>query len=272
MQRQKMWIGYVLVGVLALLATPWHVGAAGWELQVQTKDGLATLLVDEKFGVKMSLPSQEGMVMISRTDQQRLYQINTSQGVYAAMAWAELQKQRQVATSSMQDRLQHLPPQQRAVVEQQMQQMMQQMQNMSPEQKAYMEKVMQQYMGGQGAAPAVAQITYDKTGQKAAISGFQTWQVIKKRNGQSTLEFWVAAVSDWQRLGKAWRDALQVLDKDADRLPYTELGGLPIRTIDGGEVTEVRSIASRRFSAADFDPPAGAREVSMMEVMGSNKR
>jgi hypothetical protein len=269
MQSMNVLWSVVLTSLLSFTCLPNPGHAAGWVITMRTSKGQTTLYLDETLGAKMS---QSGMDMISRTDQQRMYQVNATQGTYVVMDWDAFRRQRQRATTAMQERLQHLSPQQRAAIQQQMTQLQQQLQNLPAEQRAHVEKMLQQLMGMQDTPPPPPKITYQKTGQSQTINGFKTWQVIKYKNDQRDQELWVAAVKNWRRIGKTWKNAFDVFIEDKDDLPFEEVGGLPIRMIDDQDVTEVLSISQRSFTAGDFSPPDGARQVSPMEMMGPRRR
>jgi hypothetical protein len=233
--------------------------AAGWVISMRTPRGPMTLYVDEQYGAKMVV--QPGMSMISRTDQQRLYRVNETKGVYASMTWSEITQYRDTAKST----LKNLSPEQRAGLQQQMEQMLQQAQNMTPEQRAYAQRMLQRYMRQQGAAADPQEKTYEVTGQTQTINDFHTKQVIEHTGEQQSREFWVATVPDWQRIGTAWENALEPLSDNADNFAVEKLGGLPIRMVEDTGVTEVLSIQSRMFQASDFAPPANSRQVGMAE-------
>lgn len=266
MQRLLLlWI-IALVGLLSL--GYWNsTHAASWVITMRTSQGVTTFFVDERLGAKMVIDSQPGMVMISRTDQQRVYQVDETQGIYTAMDWMELRKHRQSASIMMQNMMQNLTPEQRAAMQQHMAQLRQQMQHMPPEQRAQMEKMMQQHQGGALGTPptAPAQVDYHKTGKSQTINGFNTWQVIKYKHGRQEQELWVAAVQDWRRIAEVWKHAFQPINEDQEAFAFEQIGGLPIRMI-GQDVTEVLNITSATLTPADLSPPKNARQVRPMEI------
>lgn len=245
------------------LAALHQTHAASWTITMRNSDGVTTFSVDERLGAKMAIDSRPGMVMISRIDQQRLYQVDERQGVYMATDWVEVQKYRQRASLMMQN----LTPEQRAAMQQHIAQLRQQMPHMPPEQRAQIERMMQQYRSGaSGTTPASpVKIDYYKTGKQQIINGFNTWQVIKYKNGRQDQELWVAAVQDWQRIAQAWKNAFQSINEDQEAFAFAEIGGLPIRMIGQG-ITEVLSIASTTLTPADLSPPNNARQVRPMEM------
>jgi hypothetical protein len=266
MQRLLLlWI-IALVGLLSLSYRD-QAHAASWVITMRNSQGVTTFSVDERLGAKMVIDSQPGVVIISRTDQQRVYQVDETQGIYTAMDWMELRNHRQKASLMMQNMMQNLTPEQRAAMQQHMAQLRQQMQHMPPEQRAQMERMMQQYRGGApGTTPASpVKIDYYKTGKHQTINGFNTWQVIKYKNGRQDQELWVAAVQDWQRIAQAWKHAFQAINEDQEAFAFAQIGGLPIRMI-GQDVTNVLSIASTTLTPADLSPSKNARQVKPMEI------
>jgi hypothetical protein len=270
-RRMNVLWSLMLISLLGLTGLTGQAYATGWVITMQTAKGPTILYLDETLGAKMSMQTQSEMYMISRADQQRLYQVNATKGTYMVMSWDKVRYHRKMATMPMQERLKRLPPEQRTAMEQRLAKLRQQMQHMPPEQRARFEKMLQQHTGTE-TTPEPDKITYQKTGREQTINGFKTWQVIKYKNGQKDQELWVAAVEDWQRIGSTWKNALQALQGDKDDFSFEEAGGLPIRMIDGQNITELRSITERSFASSDFSPPQGARQISLQEMMRSGQR
>ena len=166
-------------------------------------------------------------------------------------------------------------------------QMQDMLKNASPEQRAMVEQMMQQKMPSAPGPEPVTEIR--KTGESGEKNGYPAEEFELYRDGMHEKTFWV---TDWDNIDGG-REAMQAfkgmaayIQKLQDAMPdfakspavgtnayehLEELGGFPIVTIelapDGSVLGERRLLSSRTESIAadEFDPPADYAQATLVQ-------
>lgn len=157
----------------------------------------------------------------------------------------------------MEQMLADLPPEQRTMAEQQMQEVMPSLDQSPPE-------ISVRRSGGHaeiaGFACAEAEIAYDDGEPEEAVCIATANEL-----GMSS--------TDFRTMNDAMQGIAKLASMDSASGPgadFDQMGGIPIRTLDieSGQGSELLSIANKAINSSRVSVPAGFREVSIEEMMG----
>lgn len=232
---------------LALLS-----GAAAADVEMKFSDGTVGLVNDGRVmfgddqGSVLFVPGDEGMIMISHEDKTW---IRLKPGFANAVA-----DQMQAQVDAM---LAGMPPEQRAMVEQQMKGMM------PPK---------------PGEAP---QMSIRKTGTSGEVAGYDCDEAeIVHENGNIEEVVCVASANELDISGKDFDSMIRAMEgmaeiaaiggASAPQLDFDKLGGIPIRTRGRakGESNEIVSLSTSGVDASRLTVPGNYTEASMEDIMG----
>lgn len=263
-----------LVAIMLLLLGVCFLQSANADVLVhlETTMGQSERQVGEMFvsadKVRMNNAGRENRPdMIFRGDRQLMMTIDPVRKEMVTITQADLKKlgdSMNSAMRSLNESLSKAPPQQRAMMEQMMGAMMQQMR-------------------GNKKSPA----TIKATGQKKTISGFPCEQYVVQRDGVTTREYWTASPSSvpggeelrgaFEAMGGFFKELLNAVSEGpmANMIdnPYSEFAqvkGIPIlsREISDGKVqgeTLITALEKKSFEGKVFEAPTGYASKSITE-------
>lgn len=233
--------------VMALLS-----GAVAADVELKFSDGTIGLVNDGRVlfgddkGSVLFVPGDEGMILISHEERSW---VRLKPGFANAVA-----DQMQAQVDAM---LAGMPPEQRAMVEQQMKGMM------PPK---------------PGEAP---QMSIRKTGNSAEVAGYDCDEAeIVHENGNVEEIVCVASADELDISGKDFAAMIRAMEGMAEiaaiggagapQLDFDKLGGIPVRTRarDKGSDNEIVSLSTSSIDARRLEVPGSYKETSMEAMMG----
>lgn len=151
---------------------------------------------------------------------------------------------------------------------------------MSPEERAMVEAQLGQMMPQMGKPPEMPQMTVRKTGNSSSAAGYDCAET-EIRNEDGSLDELVCVASagelgidrgDFDTLAAAMRrmsDILSMMPTAAPETDFAKLGGIPIKTIQSAHSgqSELVSVDTGSVDASFFRVPDGYSEMSMQEMM-----
>jgi hypothetical protein len=232
---------------LALLS-----GTVAADVEMKFSDGTVGLVNDGRVlfgddkGSVLFVPGDEGMIMISH-DEKTWIRLKPG---FANKVADQMQAQVEAMLAGM-------PPEQRAMVEQQMKGMM------PPK---------------PGEAP---QMSIRKTGTSAKVAGYDCDEAeIVHENGNVEEVVCVASADELDISDKDFASMIRAMEgmaeiasiggASAPQLDFDKLGGIPVRTRgrEQGETNEIVSLSTGSVDASRLEVPSNYREASMEEIMG----
>lgn len=159
-------------------------------------------------------------------------------------------------------------------------QMAEMLAGMSPEERAMVEAQMGQMMPQMGQPPKMPKKSVRTTGRRDEVAGYDCIEA-EVLDGDGSIEEIVCVATpdelgidddDFDTLVAAMRRITDSMSMDPDAIPeadFAELGGLPIKTRQSahGDNAELVSIDTGRVDASRFEIPAGYTEVSVDDMM-----
>lgn len=151
---------------------------------------------------------------------------------------------------------------------------------MSPEERAMVEAQLGQMMPQMGKPPEMPKMTVHRTGKSGSAAGYDCTET-EIRNENGTLDELVCVATarelgidgdDFDTLEAAMRrmqDIVSMMPGTAPEMDLAELGGMPIKTIRSahGDTSELVSVDTGSVDASFFRVPDGYTEMSMDDMM-----
>lgn len=260
----------VLVAIilwLSLICFPIDSFAKSWEVVMISDGEKVVWWLDEELGAKVSVPQMPNVEMIVRFDLQKNIWLHRRKRIHAVQDWGTGEGARMNW---------QLSPEQQAQIDAAKQNIQQQLQDAPPEAQAYAEQFLKGKLDaipGQNAQPVRKE--YRNTEKTMDVNGQKTWGVEEMVEGQPTGRiFWVAKVDDWESIARVLETATNQMDtalspaRQEDRIPFTELGGLPLRIDEPDRAfSEVVSIKQGKLTKAQMSPGRKSRETALMQFM-----
>jgi len=190
--------------------------------------------------------------IIVRLDKELIWNMDHNQKTYSEVTFAELEELSQQQAAAMKES------------QEQMEEMKKMLESMPPEQRAMMEKQMQQAMQMQDAMSEPPEVT--KTGKKSKILGYDCEQY-RFKWGAMTWDMWVSDQIvpdiDFSRFYQGFEVAKPMMEELA------KIKGFPLKTIimtgvagtTSKNTSEVTKVSTKTISNSEFELPQGYRQV-----------
>jgi hypothetical protein len=223
----------------------------------QTPGGESTKVDEQKGYIKSDRMKMEevtdNQATIIRLDEELVWQVDHNAKTYSQITFAELEALSGQQEAAMKE------------AQEQMEEMKEMLESMPPEQRAMMEQQMQQAMQMQSAMSEPPKVT--KTGKKEKILGY-TCEEYKFEWGPINWDMWtceeVVPDIDFSRFYQGFEGAKAMTEELA------KIKGFPLKTIMttgmAGTTTRntsvVTKIKTERIKSSEFELPKGYRQVS----------
>ncbi len=267
MKRFAIWVTGFFVAMMMFFSMDAAWAGLVIKERIQTENGMETILTYIEGDMVKNVMSDGTYVIIDLTKREMI-EVNPAKRQYSVIKIDEIKKEMDQAMSKMKEQLAGLPPEQRAMIEQMMGEMM-----------------------GSKAAPG--SVTVKKTGQHAKVAGFRADQYRIMQNGKPVMEVWLspdllkymkkemdsAKIKAFERAMDSLDEMLSMMPMGSDnvfkKMKELEKKGHIVKEVDLSDhgkptvVSQVVAVQRRSIPRSEFLVPSGYKKVSWKGMEGA---